>query len=189
MTKRSVPLEAARIKAEALLHYLEPVCDKIAIAGSIRRNKPTVGDIEIVAVPTIYKPENQDLFGNTVGKPFDRLDEVIDEAAKREGHEGFPWLKRLNNGKKYLKLHDQYLDIQIDLFVVRPPAEWGPIFAIRTGPAKFSQRLVTGLHVRKLQCKDGRVVEKKTGKHVRCPTEKRFFRLCGLRWKEPEDRK
>lgn len=41
---------ATRIKAE-----LQPHCERIEIAGSIRRNKPEVKDIEIVAIPKPYE--------------------------------------------------------------------------------------------------------------------------------------
>jgi len=187
MTKRSHPLEAARMKANMLMHYLEPVCEKIAIAGSIRRGKALVGDIEIVAIPRMYPCEERDLFGVVQGKPFDRIDEAIELANRTESFHA-NWLVKLNQGSRYLKLHDNIMDIQIDLFLVRPPAEWGPIFAIRTGSAAFSKKLVTALHVQKLKCQDGRVIDKK-GNTIACPTEKQFFSLARMRWKEPKDRK
>lgn len=43
-------LIAERVKAE-----LEPHCERIEIAGSIRRKKPEVKDIEIVAIPKPYE--------------------------------------------------------------------------------------------------------------------------------------
>lgn len=187
MTKRPVRREAAEIKALALMHYLEPVCEKIAIAGSIRRGKEFVGDIEIVAQPRMYPCEERDLFGKVTGEPFDRIDEAIALANKTEAFGG-KWLERLNKGDRYIKLHDIFLDIQVDLFLVRPPAEWGPIFAIRTGSAAFSKKLVTGLHVYKRKCESGRVIDRDS-KTIPCPTEREFFKLAGLRWKEPEERR
>ncbi len=41
---------AAKIRTE-----LEPFCDRIEIAGSIRRKKPNVKDVEIVAIPKPYE--------------------------------------------------------------------------------------------------------------------------------------
>ncbi len=210
MAKRSISLEVARLKADALLHHLSPVCERIEVAGSIRRGKTHVGDIELVAVPRMFEhvSAQADLFGEAKKEPpKDRIDEAIAEANRLESGRPYctdldpcraclmdqecgprPWLSKLNNGHRYIKLRDNYLGLQIDLFLVRPPAEWGPIFALRTGPAKFSQRLVTGLHVRKLRCRDGRVVDS-SGRHMPCPDEQRFFRLCGFRWKEPEERR
>jgi hypothetical protein len=44
-------LEQAKELAEAAKAELEPYCHRIEIAGSIRRQKPDVGDIELVCVP------------------------------------------------------------------------------------------------------------------------------------------
>lgn len=177
------------MSALGFIHYLRPVCERIEIAGSIRRNKPIVGDIEIVAIPKIFAPVERDLFGNVIGQPGDRIIETIEKMnTGPDRGPSPPWIERLNDGERYLKLRDTYLDIQIDLFLVRPPAEWGPILSIRTGPADFSRKLVTGLHVRKLKCKDGRVIDA-SGQTVPCPEEEQFFRLAGFRWKDPENRR
>ena len=47
---------AKRIKAE-----LVPACSSIEVAGSIRRKKPIIGDIELVCIPMF----SADLFGET----------------------------------------------------------------------------------------------------------------------------
>lgn len=52
-------LDYAKQIAEALIEELRPYCERISIAGSIRRGKQEVKDIEIVAVPkpnrTVYR--------------------------------------------------------------------------------------------------------------------------------------
>ncbi|RYD50171.1 MAG: hypothetical protein EOP83_24365, partial [Verrucomicrobiaceae bacterium] len=52
-TKPRFPREAALVVAGELVHLLGPVCERIAIAGSLRRDKPEVGDVEILFVPRI----------------------------------------------------------------------------------------------------------------------------------------
>ena len=47
-------LTKARAIAEDLRRLLEAVCEKIALAGSIRRQKPEVGDIEFLVIPRVY---------------------------------------------------------------------------------------------------------------------------------------
>ena len=42
--------EAQKI-ANEVVNQLSPYCDKVEIAGSIRRQKPTVNDIDIVLIP------------------------------------------------------------------------------------------------------------------------------------------
>jgi len=48
-----IPLQKARALAEKVCQELAPACDQIAIAGSIRRGLPMVGDIDIVALPRL----------------------------------------------------------------------------------------------------------------------------------------
>ncbi|MBU2597552.1 MAG: hypothetical protein KJ757_08345 [Planctomycetes bacterium] len=44
-------LQKAKAIAEELKSLLEPACERITIAGSIRRQKPDVGDIELLCIP------------------------------------------------------------------------------------------------------------------------------------------
>lgn len=45
----------ALVIAEKIKAQLAPHCDRIEIAGSIRRKKPEVKDIEIVVIPKPYE--------------------------------------------------------------------------------------------------------------------------------------
>ena len=82
-------------------------------------------------------------------------------------------------------------ELPLDLFAVTPPAQWGVILAIRTGPGAFSTRLVTqrrygggmpeGYRVRDGALWDGeRLVE--------TPEEADLFAALGLPWLPPERR-
>ena len=44
-------LQKARTIAEELKRLLEPACHRVEIAGSIRRQKPFVGDVELLCIP------------------------------------------------------------------------------------------------------------------------------------------
>jgi DNA polymerase/3'-5' exonuclease PolX len=54
-----MPYMEAMAYATTMVYYLSPLCSRIEIAGSLRRKKETIGDIEIVL---ILKPEF-DMFG------------------------------------------------------------------------------------------------------------------------------
>ncbi|GAI69385.1 unnamed protein product, partial [marine sediment metagenome] len=41
-------LEKAKVIADTVVKALEPYCERIMVAGSIRRQKPTVRDIDLV---------------------------------------------------------------------------------------------------------------------------------------------
>lgn len=49
--QKRYPLEYAELEARDLAHALEPFCHRIEIAGSIRRRRPDVHDIDIVVIP------------------------------------------------------------------------------------------------------------------------------------------
>lgn len=77
--------------------------------------------------------------------------------------------------------------MQVDLFLVLPPAEWGPLFAIRTGPADYSRAAVTKLRERGMRCEDGAIW--RGNERLACPDEATFFALCGLPYATPEARR
>ncbi len=202
-----VRYEAALCVAECLLHYLRPVCERIEIAGSLRRKKDKIGDVELVAVPKTKR--DVDMFGEAIGPEKLLIDDAL---ALYRTHEG-P-LDVLVSGERYWKMIDTAFTIagtndfdepvflerkdkegktlprglQIDLFLVRFPAQWGPLYAIRTGPADYSKRMMIALKARGYRCEDGRVLDRKN-KVIDCPEEKDFFATMGARWTEPEDRK
>ncbi len=53
-TKR--PIQTVMPIAQRLLSALAPNCHRVELAGSLRRGRPMVGDIEIVAIP--IRPTN-----------------------------------------------------------------------------------------------------------------------------------
>ena len=61
-THPKTPLADAQRTATHISKALTPYCHRIAIAGSIRRQRPMIGDIEIVALPQ----RQTDLLGNDV---------------------------------------------------------------------------------------------------------------------------
>lgn len=168
-------VEAWTIASE-LMSELAPYCDRIAIAGSIRRKKPEVKDIELVAIPTL--PTN--LFGNVVDVGRTALDCKLDDL-------GFP---RTRDGQRYKQLMHP-AGIKVDLFLVRPPAQWGVIHMIRTGPAEFSQWIVTrrrlgGALPDYMRVRNGGVYIGETLNPT--PREEDFFFLLGIPLTEPENR-
>lgn len=61
--KQKYPAARARLVAEKIVEWLKPACTRIEIAGSLRRGKPEVGDIEILYIsrPTTI-PDPEDMF-------------------------------------------------------------------------------------------------------------------------------
>lgn len=155
---------------------LADYCQRIEIAGSVRRQKPEVGDIEIVAIPN----QSIDMFGNSTS---DHWLDVVDW----EKHFG----KIIKGGHKYKQI-ELFEGVNLDLFIVTPPAQWGVQFLIRTGPADFSHRFVThkaqgGMLPGYLRVQDGAIW---SNNHiVETPEEADVFSLIGIPYIEPGDRK
>ena len=161
---------------------LLPYCERVEIAGSVRRKKTEVHDIEIVVVPLIV--ETVDLFGSKIVE-MDMLEQVIEARLQA----GDFTLKK--NGPRFKQL-ELPGGITVDLFIGRPPAQWGVIFALRTGPANFSHWLVTnkrhgGALPGYLKVKDGALWH--ADHVVETPEEEDFFQAIGVEMVRPEERK
>jgi DNA polymerase/3'-5' exonuclease PolX len=176
--------------AQDMISILKPACTRIEVAGSIRRGKEDVKDIEIVAIPDLeIKPARIPLeFGKPVPKQHKtKLDEIL---TFQRDHSGMRFLKW---GDKYKKLAFADKDIYVDLFLVTPPASWGVQYLIRTGPADFSHWMVTqrrygGALPNSCRVKDGTVWVEGEKQKYPLPEEEDFFKLCGLEWIEPDQR-
>jgi hypothetical protein len=195
MSKTTLPLADAQIVAQKLIDVLQPACERIEIAGSIRREKPTVGDIEIVAIPKVYQTRQLDLFGQEqhAGARRSRLDDVLDQLIAEEKIWREPpsgarpaWGERM---KKFWLQVEKGTIAQVDLFIATPE-NWGAIFTIRTGPADFSQALVARIknHTPYRQ-QAGKLIHEATGDVVPVPEEEDYFRMAGVAYLNPQDRK
>ena len=182
-------LETARQYATEIVDILRPYCDRIEIAGGIRREKPEPHDIEIVVKPKfvdatygLYQPLMENSFdtylrqvvlhdGGWVGKEFNYGEP--DKAGKKAPC-----------GPKYYRL--KYRGEKLDIFAVIPPAEWGCIFAIRTGDADYSHWLVQQGWPKGMKVIDGHL--ERNGIKVITPEESDFFETLGVKMPEPRFR-
>lgn len=170
--------------AEKLRAALMPACARIEIAGSLRRQQPQVKDIEIVAIPKVRR----DLFGDPMEGEQTELDLRIAELIAKGALEArLDRNGRQRMGQRYKALRAVRSGLPLDLFAVLPPAQWGAIYAIRTGPADFSKRLVSECQRHGLRCEGGRLLTTDS-KTIPTPTEADFFRECGVKLRDPRDR-
>lgn len=174
-TKTKLPIIQAATLAQDIAMRLLPYCERLEIAGSIRRGKAEIGDIELIAIP---KYSEVDLFGNlSDNHELDLLD----------------WSKfgRYVIGAHKYKQIDLPEGITLDLFIVTPPAQWGVQFMIRTGSAEFSHKMVTprsqgGFMPSNYRVKDGAIW---SHNHIiETPEEIDVFNLYGMSYIEPKAR-
>jgi DNA polymerase/3'-5' exonuclease PolX len=170
--------------AEVFARTLAPACHRIAIAGSLRREKEMVGDIEIVAIPKTVTKTQTDLFGETVG---DTTESLVDEALA-----GWP-LTFHKTGEKYKQFSFEWQPswtFKVDLFLPNKDT-WGVVFLLRTGSHLFSKRMVTarsygGLKPEAYTVEHGRV--RVAGMLLPTPEEQDVFELWKMDWIDPKDR-
>ena len=175
--------EALRVAVE-LVWLFTPACEQVVVAGSLRRRRPTVSDIEIVAEPR-YEEVADGLFDTA---RVSALDALLGSFTRR------PVTLRRADGSEEVQTRDgaaykalAYRGLPVDLFLVDPQhADWGVILTIRTGPADFSRELVTRCRTWGRRVQGGRLYVR--GQYQPCPTEREFFAAVGMPWLEPEDR-
>lgn len=162
----------ALAKAAHVRDALAPWCERITIAGSIRRQKPEVKDIEIVAIP---QQAPVDLFGNELGHC---------EGFRIAVHS----LGTVTSGStvdgKLIKvlLHD---GTKLDLFTTTA-AQWGYILTLRTGSKEHNMKLMARLKANGYDPHDGAIRWK--GEPLPSEDEATVFKRAGLAYVEPQHR-
>lgn len=176
-------LEHAKAIAEELVKQLAPHCERIQIAGSIRREKPEVKDIEIVAIP---KPYEIGLFESGIATVVNRWIKVKGSLpCKYTQREIAPLFHTPNAELPREELLDT---IKLDLFFATPK-NWGLILAIRTGSAEYSHQVLAMGWVRKgYESIEGNLFHKASRWERSIPEEKDLFDLIGIDWVEPKER-
>ena len=176
-----MPLAEARKIADEIVAAIRPFCVRAEVAGSVRRRKEVVGDVEIVAIPSDFDGLTAALskFGQHI-KPG--VPDVI------------PWQPKKN--AKYLRLRLSQ-GINLDVFCANVD-NWGPLFVMRTGsgtgpngspwggfvPQVFKRWKKVSGGGRMTDCMPTTV----DGVQLACAEETDFFELLGLEWVDPWDR-
>lgn len=177
--KTKIPYEKALEIATRIKNLLAPACERIEVAGSIRRKRPTVGDIEIVCIAATQP----DLFG-------DSGQSLLEPALEKFVADGV-LLKGDKNGARYKEFYIPGENgLKLDLFITTHD-QWGLIFTLRTGGEEFSKKFVTKKRYGGFMPSNWRVHEGwiwDGAQKIATPEERDLFKLIGLDWIEPEQR-
>jgi len=181
-------LDQAQQLAEKVLASMRPFADRSEIAGSIRRRKEEVKDIEIVAVPR-FGPA-RDLFGQDP-------ENLLFNWAQRIEREGrIAWIKPgtseiirwplSERGKCWRGLLVK-ANVKIDLFLTTRET-WGATYLIRTGSSDFNIRVV-GEVARKTghRFADGKLLDRNL-RPVHVPEEIDVFQALEMSYADPWER-
>lgn len=181
------PHAQALADAEAFRALFPPsTYERWEIAGSVRRRKPEVADVEHVVIPRFGDvqtgtglfalPERTNLL-------WFHLDSLMRGMAGLEKH----WYGNGNRwGDKYRGVDFRGFNHEVFTADV---ANFGSVLLIRTGPADFSERMVTRLRNGGMYRQmDGYVKHVASGEVVPVADEAAYFALLGMRYIEPERR-
>ena len=152
-------LKQAAALAQEVVERLAPFCERIAVAGSIRRRRPFPRDIDLVLIP-----KNQ-------GQLALALNELGDAPVA---------------GKKLERR--LYKGVQVDIYFATPET-WATLLLIRTGSKESNIRLTTlakrrGWHL----FANGKGLYNEKDERIAGDTEESFFEALGLPYAEPWNR-
>jgi DNA polymerase (family X) len=180
------PAATARKTAEELVAGLAPRCERIEIAGSLRRGKDDVGDIEILYVPRIGQVH---VPGELFPKSGALADELIEDwlargvLTKRFNINGSAAWGALNK----LAVHAGS-GIPVDLFATTAE-RWFVSLVVRTGSREMNTTLAGSALRGGMQLHMYGVLEvRATGEQITPQSEREVFERLGVPYREPAKR-
>ena len=182
--KLRYPIDLAEATGQVLINQLAPFCRRIELAGSIRRRRPDVGDIEVLAIP---EDGQKDLFG----KPLSG-ESLLDQRCRAlvdDGHLDYRLTKlgRRTFGPQNKLMVHRSSGIPVDIFSTTEE-NWGMAMVVRTGPADFCKAIMSRFLELGMAGHAYGGVTGRDRETLGCPTEERVFELLGWEWQEPEVR-
>jgi DNA polymerase/3'-5' exonuclease PolX len=175
-------LEEASFLADGVRCALTPYCFRLEVAGSIRRGKAEVGDIDIVAMAKPVTVPSPLGVGNVTYNESKIWKDLIPAKLKKCG------LKVEASGQELLRC--TFLDgFQVDIYRARPET-WGVILLVRTGGKEHNVKLCTLARSKglKLSASEGLVAQGGFGQILASRSEEEIFSALGLAYVEPKDR-
>ena len=166
------------------------LCDRWAIAGSVRRKKPEVSDIEIVYVPRV---ERKEIPGQLF--PHSQSVNLVDEEISKLVAAG-PLCLRLNkNGRPIgFGTRNKFLvhvpsGIPVDFFSCQSESWWN-VFTCRTGSADSNERVSNAALARGYHWRTGGpgFEDMRNGGIIPVHSEEEIFAFVGLPCLPPENR-
>ena len=184
-TNMSNTLRWPAANARKVAAELAPRCERIEIAGSLRRGKPDVGDIEILYVPRIRQVH---VLGELFPKSGSLADELLDRwlakgiISKRPNINGSVTWGELNKLAVYATS-----GIPVDLFATTME-RWFVSLVMRTGSAQSNTRLATAALKRGMQFHAYGAIQDRSGQQIIPQSEREVFERLGVPYREPAER-
>lgn len=179
-------IDAERV-AYILMDSLAPSCEKIMIAGSIRRQKPFVGDVELLYISkTQVRQDPADMFGKITVNLADEIIQMFEKSGVLERRKNSIGLETYGQKNKLMRYVPS--GMPVDLFGTTQD-NWNVSVVIRTGSLETNLKLATGARKLGRSLKAyGSGVELSDGSIIQATSEEHVFELCGVPYLQPHQR-
>lgn len=175
--------------AQELINILTPFCDRIEIAGSVRRKKNIVKDIELVIIPK-KGIIHGGLFGDEISYYY-----PIDNFILHPNNMQFEYRFSADGKKAYgeknkllIYNHKEFGPVALDIFTA-DESNYMMVKFIRTGGAETNKLIATTANKLKMNLRiyESAFVDHKGYKAV-MKSEEQIFQYLGLKYLKPEER-
>jgi DNA polymerase (family X) len=165
--KERMPLAVAEVLGKKVLNALQQVkgIEQAVLAGSLRRKKETIGDIDIICTA----PDRQRKRITSQIKAFSFVEKILAAGLTKVSF-------TLKNNQ-----------MQVDIRIVHP-SSFGAALLYFTGSKEHNIQLRTFARNRGMKINEYGVFDEKNGKLLAAKTEKEVYALLGFRYIEPEQR-
>jgi len=150
--------------ANRLVALLEPCCERIAVAGSIRRKRSEVRDIDLVIIPNSL---------SALGITLSRYGEILTK-------------KRIDSKTRIIKY--RFRGVLVEIYIANPQ-NWPMLLLVRTGSASHNQMLA--MRARSMGRKfkaNGEGILDADGRRISGDTEESIFEALRMKYVPPEER-
>jgi len=176
------PFEYAASIASELVQILKTDCEQIEIVGSIRRLKPSVNDIDIIAIPKFIEQKDESLFGEPI--KINLLDRKLSDLCL----DHFLFLQ--SNGEKIKRFNMPIgkKTISVDLYIANE-STWWTLLLIRTGSREHNIKLASRALEFQMRLKaDGSGLLSRDGKLIKIQSEQEIFQYLQVPYRQPSER-
>jgi len=192
--KTKYPREAAIAVAKVLCDALKPVTERLIVAGSLRRLKPMVGDVEILYIPKLEplkEVRQAELLEELAPPPrMTNMADLVLNALLTRGviEQRRNTLGSIVWGEKNKLARHCMSGIPVDLFSATD-ANWFNYLVCRTGGAENNVQVCNAAIAKGWKWNPyNEGFTDQEGNTVRVESEEDVFRLAGLPFKLPKDR-
>lgn len=167
-------LAEAEKYAEQILSCIGSLVSRAAVAGSVRRRRPQVRDIDLVVIP---KQLQVSVFNVDPDSSWNSIYNRLSSRLK---------MKKIRKGPELMTLGFPDVDLPVDIYRARPET-WGVLHLIRTGSIDHNIRMCSRAKRMGMMLSAKRGVIK-DGNVVACEKEQDIFRALDMRYIPPERR-